>query len=36
MYVHASTKMDVFKSVILGGDDFAKNQSNIDGFAYEK
>ena len=35
MFVHATTKMQIFTAVIVGGDDFAKTQSSIDGFKYE-
>tara|TARA_B110000503_G_C6985700_1_gene345165 strand:+ start:402 stop:521 length:120 start_codon:yes stop_codon:yes gene_type:complete len=36
MLVHATTKMEVFKAVILGGKDFAATQKDIDGEAPEK
>jgi hypothetical protein len=36
MLVHATTKMAVFRAVIVGGDDFAKEAKDVDGQQYEK
>ena len=36
MHIVATTKMAVFKAVILGGNTFAEEQSKIDGHKYEE
>jgi len=35
MLVHAETKMEVFKAVIVGGDDFKSKQGSVNGNQYE-